>query len=79
MKEKPIFFIQYIFILQNIKRLIPSSQIWEVNHGSKLYAPLRLHQSWVTDIQFGKAIFIYVLGLKKELIKFFAFFKSGLR
>lgn len=25
-----------------------------MNHGIKLYAPLRLHQSWVTDIQFGK-------------------------
>ena len=29
-------------------------KIWDVNHGIKLYAPLRLHQSWVTAIQFGK-------------------------
>ena len=25
-----------------------------MNQGIKLYAPLRLHQSWVTDIQFSK-------------------------
>ena len=29
-------------------------QIWDVSSESRLYAPLRLHQSWVTDIQFCK-------------------------
>ena len=31
-----------------------SSQIWELDGWSRLYSPLSLHQSWVTDIQFCK-------------------------
>ena len=30
------------------------SQIWELDGWSRLYSPLSLHQSWVTDIQFCK-------------------------
>ena len=29
-------------------------QIWDVSSKKRLYAPLRLHQSWVRDIQFSK-------------------------
>ena len=31
-----------------------SFQIWELDSWTRLYSPLSLHQSWVTDIQFCK-------------------------
>ena len=36
------------------KRFVFFFQIWELDSWSRLYSPLSLHQSWVTDIQFCK-------------------------
>ena len=42
------------FSTQKIKLFELSFQIWELDSWTRLYSPLSLHQSWVTDIQFCK-------------------------
>ena len=44
-------------------------QIWDVATSTRLYAPLRLHQSWVTDIQFSTGVWRVFEPLKKLFLK----------